>query len=452
MGDMAGSGPRSGRDLPDAIEWHEGMLLAPQHFQQATLRAEEIVHYHALTLHPYHWGIRHLKTDPVALVGGVFRVLELEAVLPDGLVVTHMQGDDGPALELDLGPRKEEMLGRALPVHLALPVRRPGGRTTGGELPRYRSAEGGAVSDETSGDNPLAIPRLKPRLSLEAADTLAQKYVGFPLARVTLREEAFVEDAFDPPRLWVPEASPLGEVAGELAKRLREKASFLAERGAAQGGSGAAGPEARIQLHGLVAALPVLEALLKSGRAHPYALYLALMAVLGHLTAVGGGTLPPVLPPYDHDDALACFRRAADFAQRMLDRVSELYQAIPFNATDTGFALPLRPDWAEGGLVVGARAGTGASELDVIAWMDGALIGDARAQATMRERRVLGAARARIDRDEALDVAPSRGMVLFRVEPDPEFVDVEGTLEIRGSRTNPPVEILAYVAAERGAA
>lgn len=426
------------------------MLLAPQHFQQAMARAEELVHYHALTLQPYHWGIRHLKTDPVALVGGVFRVLELEAVLPDGLVVTHMQGDDGPALEIDLNPRKDEMLGRALSVYLALPVRRPGGRATGGELPRYRSADAAGVADETSGDNPLAIPRLKPRLGLEAADTLAQKYVGFPLARVTLREEAFAEEDFEPPRLAVPEASPLGEIAGEVAKRLREKATFLAERAAAPGGG--AGPDARIQLHGLVAGLPLLEAQLKSGRAHPYALYLALMGVLGHLTAVGGGTLPPVLAPYDHDDALASFRRAADFAQRMLDRVSERYRAIPFGATEAGFALALRPDWAEEGLVVGVRAAPGASELDAIAWMDGALIGDTRALEAMRERRVLGAPRKRIDRDEALDVTPSRGMVLFRIAADPDFVDPGGTLEVRGPDTNPPVEILAYVAAETAGA
>ncbi|MDF1750691.1 MAG: type VI secretion system baseplate subunit TssK, partial [Alphaproteobacteria bacterium] len=86
--------PRSARELPDAIQWHEGMLLAPQHFQQLAVRGEELIAYHTATSSPFHWGIRHLKVDPVQLVSGIFRVLELEAVLPDGLIVTHVQGED----------------------------------------------------------------------------------------------------------------------------------------------------------------------------------------------------------------------------------------------------------------------------------------------------------------------------------------------------------------------
>jgi len=55
-------------DLPGAIQWHEGMLLAPQHFQQLSIRYEELLHYHLMMISPFHWGIRRLKIDQVLLL------------------------------------------------------------------------------------------------------------------------------------------------------------------------------------------------------------------------------------------------------------------------------------------------------------------------------------------------------------------------------------------------
>ena len=67
---------RNARDLPQAIQWHEGMLLAPQHFQQSFLRQESLLHYHLTTGMQYHWGLRRVRIDPALLVSGVFRILK----------------------------------------------------------------------------------------------------------------------------------------------------------------------------------------------------------------------------------------------------------------------------------------------------------------------------------------------------------------------------------------
>ena len=40
------------RDVPDAIKWHEGMMLAPQHFQQMALRGEQLLVYHVAAAAP----------------------------------------------------------------------------------------------------------------------------------------------------------------------------------------------------------------------------------------------------------------------------------------------------------------------------------------------------------------------------------------------------------------
>ena len=69
-------------DLPEAIQWHEGMLLAPHHFQQLALRQEQLLHYHTMMMQPFSWGIRKLRIDQVLLTAGTYRVLELEAREP----------------------------------------------------------------------------------------------------------------------------------------------------------------------------------------------------------------------------------------------------------------------------------------------------------------------------------------------------------------------------------
>jgi len=40
--------------VPAAVHWHEGMLLAPQHFQRAALRSEALQAYHITAASPFH--------------------------------------------------------------------------------------------------------------------------------------------------------------------------------------------------------------------------------------------------------------------------------------------------------------------------------------------------------------------------------------------------------------
>ena len=92
----------------DPIQWHEGMLLLPQHFQQADQRMQDLLHFHMASISPFHWGVKGYKVDPVLLINGILRFNELEAVLPDGLVFSHAKSDEG-SLEVSLSDLKEEL-------------------------------------------------------------------------------------------------------------------------------------------------------------------------------------------------------------------------------------------------------------------------------------------------------------------------------------------------------
>src|SRR5262249_36053483 len=100
----ASSGPMltDARAIPEAVQWHEGMLLSPQHFQLAARRGEALAAYLIEAAAPFCWGVRRLQIDAKRLLEGVFSVDELEAILPDGLLIVHSASDDEPSLELDL--------------------------------------------------------------------------------------------------------------------------------------------------------------------------------------------------------------------------------------------------------------------------------------------------------------------------------------------------------------
>src|SRR5690348_14008305 len=157
------------RAIPEAVQWHEGMLLSPQHFQQATLRSDLLLHFHLAQAMPYRWGLLGLQIDPARLAMGTLRVLSLQAILPDGLAVSYPEADQAP-LELNLLPMAEQLRDAPAKVYLAVPARRADIMSNAGDAPRFRSVEGEPVVDENTGDNPMRLPRLRPNLMLLAGD------------------------------------------------------------------------------------------------------------------------------------------------------------------------------------------------------------------------------------------------------------------------------------------
>src|SRR6478736_5839837 len=136
------------RDIPAAIHWHEGLLLTPQHFQQLTSRQEALVQYSASVYSPYCWGLRRFKHQRISLSTGKFQVIELEAVMPDGLLVSYDVAANGSPLEVDLAKYKDLMADRALPIYLAVMAGQSFGSNGNGV--RYEQFDGGLVEDAVS--------------------------------------------------------------------------------------------------------------------------------------------------------------------------------------------------------------------------------------------------------------------------------------------------------------
>lgn len=445
-------------EIPDAIQWHEGLLLTPQHFQQLSARHEALVQYGTSLLSPFSWGVRRFKHHLISLPAGKLRILEFEAVMPDGLVVVHGLHDAGRdgVLEIDLTKQSEQIDERGALVYIAVAAKYNG--NSNGESPRYESFKGDPVADEISAAKARPIHRLKPRLTLHVGAKLPSDYTGFPLARVVYRDSSYaLDDKFIPPLLGVPikatdgdtssaAAHRLGDMCSDIAQRVRKRAMYVADEARNPAGQSRFGNEGGIRtlMLSLVGALPRFEAVLQTGCAHPYQLYVALCGMAGQLSVLGTEMIPPSFDPYNHDDLYSTFQPVLEFIDRAMDQgVPVTYKALTFEYREGAYEIRFDGAWMKKKLALGLKGERGMSDDEVVRWGESCLIGSQARIEVLRANRIRGAGRKHADR--VGDIATAKGVTLFSLMPDESFVEPDKLLQIVNREGPRPREIVLYV-------
>jgi type VI secretion system protein ImpJ len=440
--------------IPYAIQWHEGMLLMPQHFQQLSARTEGLIRHLSTLATPYLWGISAFEFDRSALVSGRLRVNRVSALMRDGFWV-EAGSDAGIELELDLKQADQPRSGTTM-IHLVVPAQ--GTLSTRGDLARFQSFDGEAIADETTGEGAIPIPRLRPRVSLWAGPQPPSRFESLPLLEVNQQGETFLESGFIPPMLSVSPVSPLGSLCGAATGIVREKTFFLADklRGGAYREGDAEQMETRARVQSLAAGLPLAEAALQSGHAHPFQLYLAMCQLAGHVARVTFSLVPPQFAPYRHDDLRASFLPVTNFIQQSVtEAVVESWKTYPFRFVNQSFELPalaaLDQALVSGGtlddpnLAVALRPAPGQPEESAVLWGEGCLIGSSSSMPRLLSNRVLGVERRLVERMP--DLNPPRGVVLFALHSDDGTIKPGEGLQLleRSGDDIRPSEAVLYV-------
>lgn len=426
------------------VQWYDGMLLRPEHFQYTDRRCDHLSQFYFLKAGYFNWGVIKLEHDPALLTGGVYRVLALEAIFPDGFPFTYDEAE-GTALEIDLKTvlTPENPL---ITVYLVLPKYLPGSANISGTFPRYRSVDSGPIFNENTGEETSPFPCLHPNISLMVGEAPPSQYISIPLARLKVDSKKFVVDAFTPPLVTVSQDSLIGQACAAMALKIRSKVTFLADRTRADV-TAFTMQEHQNLMQSMVAALLPFEALLRIEQAHPFDLYKELCALAGHLNGIVRNQIPPVFQGYDHSNALKSFEDILHYLDILLERVQEGYEIIQFQKADRLFFLAMQGDWVRGRLMFGLKPPLGGSPKDMVTWLQGAVIASESTVEGAREKRILGLKRLVIESAEDLKLFPSLDTVLFEVGPDPMFLKQDEPLQIFnvGDRSeNRPKEILFY--------
>ncbi len=434
----------------DGIQWHEGMLLLPQHFQQNDLRQRELLYFHISQLTSFHWGAVHVSIDPVKLVDGTLYIDIVEAVMPDGLVISSY-ASEGEIIEADLSPFAEKIASEPQLVYLAVPTYQISAANATGTNARFASRESKTVVDENTGEGELKIPRLAPNAQLFIAETPPSNYISFPLFSITSEANAFKLHNFIAPCLKVHKNSSLGDMCEQVITKIRGKIAYLSERLLSSSKSHIAGDTEAFS-RALTTGLLPFEALLNAGGAHPFNLYVALCGLAGQIAGLLPAQIPPLFKTYDHDDLRSSYSEVITFIEKMLDRIQEGYIVFPFSLEDRTFSRDLKPSWLDGKFILGAKASPTMSRSELVTWIEESVIASESYIPTAMDNRILGARRRIIIEAENIQLVPPQGVVLFEVDVDDRYIKSDEAIQVINVSDEPeqrPVEIVIYVPKQR---
>jgi type VI secretion system protein ImpJ len=451
----------SAANVPLAIQWHDGMLLSPQHFQEADRRTELMLAHHLSHVSPYHYGIVSLKVAEGTLVSGLFRVEQIEAIMPDGTLAYHEAGRGKPDLSIDLRPHAAEARGAPLTVFLAMPPAYLGGPRSSADMPRHQSATAGEIHDEQTGEDPLEIPRMAPSIHLRLSTEPRSGRICLPIAQVKLEGEAFVSKDYVPPLLGVTRAttsdpSPIYDISQRISARLRQKASRLAEKAnnLSRSTDREIIAELRQQVYWLIAALPAFEAVLQSERPHPFQLFTMLTGVVGQLASLAKKPDETLLHAYNHEDLRETFVKTRDLIFRIVDEgIKETFTAYAFDLREGRYSVLFQPEFRAQQLAIGVRVRGGVRgekevQQQLSKWIDEALIGSAGRLRTIQQERVRGATRIAIQ-NLGPDIVATEGVCLYKLDEQSKYFDPGEVLTIVNTgdplATQGPTEIILYV-------
>jgi type VI secretion system protein ImpJ len=276
-------------NVPHRVVWSEGMLVSPQHLQQADLYHERLLDRRLAALAPQTWGILSLEVDQGALAAGDLRVSRFVGFLPDGLCLDFAAGDpEAPAarpIGTHFAPAQP-----VLEVFLAVPKERDGipsvaAETEGSNQPvagvqRTRfSVASRPVGDMTgeSADLPIAFARRN--VSLLFGDEARDDFDSIKIAEILRNASGVpvVSEAFIPSVLSIA-ASPFlsGGVRRLLAlmtAKQRQLAQERRQRDAVTVEFGVGDVTRYVQLSALNAAIPLLVHAGRDGEMSPRELY-----------------------------------------------------------------------------------------------------------------------------------------------------------------------------------
>jgi type VI secretion system protein ImpJ len=416
-----------GKILRDAILWHDGMMLTAKHFQQMTDRLEELMVYHSSISMPYNWGVRTLKIDKELLAHGKFVVNEIEAVLPEGLVI-HDSKVNKTHLELDLLLKIDDdkiKKQKIFKIYLHVPPKDKGNTAESRLDARYKPINPVIIEEETSRFQDVTVPYQIPNASLIISNDIPDEYSSIPLVQIKYNSGQFQLMEYVPPMLNVESFSDLGKIVSEIVQKVRMKALFISRQ--ISPSSVQYEPailDKRILLQNLIAGLPPLEAYLQLGAGHPFSIYLCLCSLLGNISPLGFDLMPPALVPYDHNNLRDTYIKIKEVVFQILDEsIGENYHSIPFDRENDLFSIKINKYWLSHQLILGIQPKEGKTEKDVLTWMLNCLIGNDFDIIKMKKERTLGAQRGRIEKDASFP--PTMDTIFFRIEQESIKPDLE---------------------------
>lgn len=428
--------------MSNFVQWHEGMLLSPHHFQQSDNNLQSMLSTIAMSSYPFCYGISELKIDTSALPSGVVRVLKARGIFQDGFCFDYDAIKDHPC-EKNLS---EYFLthSTAIKIFLAIPARNIGTNELYGDMARYYSDEMLNIADENTGENNINIPILKPRLKLLTQEEIDGRYTYFPIFEAEKSvDNGIVGTNFLPPFITIDEHSKISELCREIVQMIRTKVSYFADR--KENYNQTASDESMDNLRLLIQAALPMEAMVRINGIQPFEIYKVLLESMARIISLNPTQLIPTMPIYNHNDLFATFNGMLEYAKNILDALKQKYYIVKFDKDESKFMLQMKKEWLEKDeIAIGIRRHFSSTEDEILGWIKGLQIASESMMSAIRDRRILGAERSIMERGSY--ITQPNGMTIISVKTRTAYIKpMEKLCLVNTSQKTIPEEVVLYV-------
>lgn len=424
------------------VQWYEGMLLCPQHFQHLSASLTTDMAYVTNNILMFAYGVDQLKIDTSALANGVIRILKMSGIFQDGMFFDFDAMKDS-SLERDI-KKDLDSTSEVIKIHLAVSKYVYGENLIAGNNQRYYTDVQKNSRDTNTGANPKDICILKPKLQILLEDEIDARFIHFPLLHVKKTENNGIDIVdYIPPSVIFYTHSKVIELLRTLVTTLRNKISFFADR--VGNSSFVLGAEIQSGLKSLISATLPLEALLKLDFVSPFLCYQYLLKTAAELAAINVEQTIPSLPKYEHENILSVFSKLVAFCEKSITYIKQPFVTIPFEKEDRRFKLKIEKNWLmEDVFFVSIKRKFSQSDNDLLKWIDGVQIASESNIEIVRERRILGAERKVLERGE--NIVPPHGAVVLEIKSKNQYISASEHLYfVNNTDENTPEEIVFYV-------
>jgi type VI secretion system protein ImpJ len=306
------------------VVWSEGMLVSPQHLQQADLYHERLLDCRLAATTPLSWGITAVEIDAGALAADQLVVRRFAGTLSDGLPLDFKAGDPEAPAARPIGASFPPQL-PALEVFLAVPKEREGVPSVAAEMGDGKAPVGKAairtrfrsisqkIVDMTGEAADLSMAFAQRNLTILFGNEARDDYESIKVAEI-VRDAGgalLVSDAFIPSVLTIS-ASPflmsgVQRLLALMVAKQRQLSAERAQRDSASVDFSANDVTRYLQLSALNATIPYLVHAGRNGELSPRELYLFLIQSAGSLATFSIDTDPSAFPPFLYTDLRTTF-------------------------------------------------------------------------------------------------------------------------------------------------
>ena len=297
-------------NIPEKIEFKDGMRFNEFLLQEYSERHEQIVQYHA-SLFSYHWGIKELQYhfDEQTFQ---FQILKLDALLPDGRMIYYSKDQnqhedktkdkhfehstsDTETLTIDLSHYKDK---EKASVFISIPNKDNQYVKVKGEPIPVKNSN--VFKDQQTEEKYIA--RLRPKIVLDKISNGGLEF-EIQVCFQKIGDKLSIEIAY--PMLYLEKNNKLYKECETISEKMRSIVGTFDHKSHI--------------LKTFITVIPPFEAMLQQERIHPYQLFLSLSSLAGQLAAI-----EMVLPKkfeYSHETSEHSIQRIIDYIQIILDGI-----------------------------------------------------------------------------------------------------------------------------------